>query len=431
MPTVKALEAQQLYRRCDPVSLPFETTAELAGTTQIVGQGRAVDAIRFGIDIQRPGYNLFLLGEPGSGRHSAARHLLEDKAGRQPPPSDWCYIYNFAEANRPRLLQVPAGRGGQLKHDMLQFVAELSKAVPAAFESDEYRSRLEAINDAYKEKEDKALSELAKSAVDDGVALLRTPHGFVFAPIKGEEPLAPDEFDKLPDEEKERIGKLIESYGERLKQLMMQLPRWRREVQAQIKTASRETLTLAAGHLIEELKERYTDLPAVLAFLDEVMHDVVEVGEQLREQPKADGDLSNLVVSGSISTQRYQVNLLVDNADAKAAPVVYEDNPIYPNLVGRVDHISQLGTLLTNFTLIKAGALQRANGGYLVLDALKLLTQPYAWEGLKRALRSSQVRIESLGQVYGLVSTISLEPEPMPLDVKVVLIGERRIYYLL
>lgn len=431
MPPVKALDSANLYHRCEPSLLPFETTADLDGTTEIVGQGRAVDAIRFGIDIRRPGYNLFVLGEPGSGRHSAVQRLLEDKAAQEPPPSDWCHIHNFAEANKPRLLKVPAGRGAHLRQDMKQFVAELSKAIQAAFESDEYRSRISAINDAFKEKEEKAIEDLGQAATNEGIALVRTPHGFIFAPMKDEEPMAADDYEKLPDDEKAHIEKLIESYGERMKQLMLQLPRWRREVQTQMRDASRDTLKLAVGHLIDELKERYSDLEAVLAYLDEVMHDVIEVGEQLREQPKADGDLATLMAGENLSTTRYQVNLLVDHTDTAAAPVVYEDNPIYPNLVGRVDHIAQLGTLLTNFTLIKPGALHRANGGYLILDALKVLTQPYAWEGLKRALRSGTIRIESLGQIYGLVSTVSLEPEPVPLDAKVVLIGERRVYYLL
>jgi len=431
MPIVQALDAQSLYQRCDPSLFPFQTTSELPTDTEIIGQARAVDAVQFGIDIQRPGYNLFVLGDPGSGRHSVVRRLLEAKAREGQIPSDWCYVNNFAEANKPRLLRVPAGRGGQLKGDMQQFVAELSKAIPAAFDSDEYRARIDAITAAFKEKEENALRQLGQASSEQGVALLRTPHGFAFAPMKGEEAMVPDEFEKLPDEERERIGKLIEAYGERLKQLMLQFPRWRRELQLQIKDASSEILGLAVGHLIEELKARYSDLSEVRAFLDEVLRDVIEMGEQLREQPKNEGDLSNIMITGRISTTRYQVNLLVDNADTKAAPVVYEDNPIYPNLVGRVDHIAQMGTLVTNFTLIKPGALQRANGGYLVLDALKVLMQPYAWEGLKRALRSSQVRIESLGQVYGLVSTLSLEPEPVPLALKVVLIGERRVYYLL
>ena len=431
MPIVKALDAQALYRPCDPSLLPFQTTAELDATTEIVGQARAVEAVQFGIDMQRPGYNLFVFGAPGSGRHSVVRRLLQAKATQGTAPSDWCYVNNFAEANRPRLLQVPAGRGGQLKRDMQQFVAELAKAIESAFESDEYRERIEALHGAFKEKEENALRELGQESAGQGVGLLRTPNGFGFAPIKGDEAMAPAEFEQLPEQEKERIGRLIEVFGERLKQLMLQFPRWRRELQGQIKQASRDTLSLAVGHLIEELKERYGDLDVVLAFLDEVRDDVIEVGEQLREQPKGDADLAGIVLSGNLSLTRYQVNLLVDNSQASAAPIVFEDNPIYPNLVGRIDHIAQMGTLVTNFTLIKPGALHRANGGYLVLDALRVLTQPYAWEGLKRALRSSQIRIESLGQVYGLVSTLSLEPEPVPLVVKVVLVGEPRVYYLL
>lgn len=431
MPPIPSLDAQLLLRRCDPALLDFETTAELTDSADVVGQSRALDAVSFGIDIKQPGFNLFVLGEPGSGRHAAVRRLLEAKAAGEPAPSDWCYVNNFADPNKPRLLRVPSGRGGQFRHDMQQFVAELAKAIGSAFESEEYRVRIEAIQDEFKQREENALRELGQESGEKGVALLRTPHGFVFAPIKGEETMGPDEFEKLSDDEKARIGKLIEEYGERLHKLMHQFPQWRREMQTRIKEASRETMGLAVGHLIEELKERYTDLLNVLEFLDEVMRDVIESSEELREQPKTEGDMSGVIVSGSISLSRYQVNLLVDNGLTKAAPVVFEDNPIYPNLVGRVDSVAHMGTLVTNFTMIKPGALQRANGGYLVLDAAKVLTQPYAWEGLKRALRSAQLRIESLGQVFGFASTLPLEPEAMPLNVKVVLVGERILYYLL
>ncbi|MBK6631300.1 MAG: AAA family ATPase [Betaproteobacteria bacterium] len=431
MSQIQPLDAQLLLRRCDPALLDFETTDELSDSADIVGQSRALDAVSFGIDIKQPGFNLFVLGEPGSGRHAAVRRLLEEKAAGEPAPSDWCYVNNFSNTNKPRLLCVPSGRGGQLKRDMQQFVAELSKAISAAFESEEYRVRIESIQEEFKEREEGALRALGQASGEQGIALLRTPHGFVFAPVKGEETLGPEEFEKLPDEEKARIGKLIEEYGERLHKLMHQFPQWRREMQVRVKEASRDTMSLAVGHLIEELKERYTDLLNVLSFLDEAMRDVIESSEELREQPKTDGDMSGVIVSGSISLARYQVNLLVDNGTARAAPVVFEDNPIYPNLVGRVDSIAHMGTLMTDFTMIKPGALQRANGGYLVLDAAKVLAQPYAWEGLKRALRSAQLRIESLGQVFGFASTLPLEPEAMPLNVKVVLVGERILYYLL
>ncbi|MBI3140246.1 MAG: AAA family ATPase [Rhodocyclales bacterium] len=428
MPELAPLDPQSLCRRCDPSLLQFETTAELPDSTDIVGQSRAIDAVGFGIDIKRPGYNLFVLGEPGSGRHSAVRRLLEAKAAAEAAPGDWCYVNNFAEPNRPRLLRLPSGRGAQLKHDMQRFVSDLAKAITAAFEADEFRARIEAIQEEFKQKEEAALRVLGQESAEKGIALLRTPHGFVFAPMKGEETMGPDEFEKLSDADKERIGRLMEEYGDRLHKLMHQFPRWRRDMQDRIKEASRDAMRLAVGHLIEDLKERYTDLLNVLGFLDEVMRDVIEMGEELREQPKPDGEVA---MSGSITLTRYQVNLLVDNGGAKTAPVVFEDNPIFPNLVGRVDHVAHMGMLVTNFTFVKAGSLHHANGGYLVLDAAKVLSQPYAWEGLKRALRSSQVRIESLGQVFGFASTLPLEPEPMPLAVKVVLVGERLLYYLL
>ena len=425
------LPADRLYRACDPASLGFATTAELAGNVESLDQARAIEAIRFAIAIKRPGFNLFALGEPGSGRHATVRRLLEEQAAGEAVPNDLCYVNNFAEPNRPRLLVLPAGRGARLKADMQQFVSELAKAIAAAFESDEFRTRVEALQEEFKEREDGALHELGQASGEDGIALLRTPQGFVFTPIKGEETMSTEEFQALPDEEKERLGKLIEAHGEKLQKLLHQFPRWRRELQTRLKALSRETMTLAVGHLIEELKEHYADLANVTAFLDAVMKDVVDGAEELREQPKSDGETSGIAFTGSLPLARYQVNLLVDHAGTQAAPVVTEDNPSYPNLVGRVDHVAHMGTLITNFTMIMAGALQRANGGYLMLDIEKLLAQPYAWEGLKRALKARQLRIESLGQVFGLMSTLTIEPEPMPLDVKVVLVGERILYYLL
>ena len=431
MPEVKPLAVQDLCRRCQPETFAFESTDDLTETSNGLGQERAFEAVRFAIGMNHSGYNLFVLGEPGSGRRASVRCLLEERAAVAPRPFDWCYINNFAEANKPRLLQLPAGRGLALRRDMQKFVGELAQVISSAFESDEYRARIEAIQQEFKEREEGSLQALGQEAMPQGVALLRTPHGFAFAPVKGEETMAPAEFEQLPEDERKRIAALIETLGEKLEKLLHQLPRLRREMQGRIKQVSRDAMSLAVGHLIEELKERYADLPNVLAFLDEVLADVVETGEELRESQKTDGDTEAVFMTGTLSLQRYQVNLLVDHGATDRAPVIGEDNPSYPNLVGRVDNIAHMGTLVTNFTLIRAGALHRANGGYLMLDVLKVLSQPYAWEGLKRALRAGQIRIESLGQVVGWVNTLALEPEPIPLDLKVVLFGERYHYYLL
>ncbi|MGE5467406.1 MAG: Lon protease family protein [Ignavibacteria bacterium] len=424
----RLLAPQELCRRCDASQFPFATTAELEDGIDIIGQERALDAARFAIDIKRPGFNLFVLGEPGSGRHASIGRLLAAKAASEAVPDDWCYVNNFAEPERPLLLRLPAGMGQRLRQDMQQFVAELGPAITATFESDEFHSRVEAIQEEFKEREEGALHELGGAAKERGIALLRTPQGFVFAPIKDDATMSGEEFEKLADEEKRRLSAATEEFGERLHKLMHQFPRWRREMQVKIRAASREAMGFAVGHLIEELKERYQQRPNVLEFLDAALRDIVEKGEDIHEQSRGDGEEE---LTGSVSLRRYQVNLLVDHAASTAAPVVFEDNPTYPNLVGRVDQIAQMGMLVTNFTMVRAGALHRANGGYLMLDALKVLMQPYGWEGLKRALKSRQVRIESLSQIYGLVSTQSIEPEPVPLDAKVVLVGDRETYYLL
>ncbi len=424
------LSAEQLAQRCDPAQLGFATTDDAPTASPGIAQERALAALRFALETPAPGFNAFLLGEPGCGRHRLVARLLASEAANKAVPPDLCYVYNFSDSNQPRLLILPPGRGATLKADMQRFIAELSKAIAAAFESDTFRSQVEAMQEEYKEREDQALRQLGQAASEQGIALLRTPQGFMFAPLKGEETMGPEDFEALPDEEKERLNRLIEEYGAKLRELLHQFPRWRRELQARLAALSRETMTLAVGHLIEELKGHYADLPNVIDFLDQVMRDVVDSAEELREtKAETEGPLG--AIAGNLPLSRYQINLFVDHAGTTGAPVIFEDQPNFQNLVGRIDHIAHMGTLITHFTMIRAGALARANGGYLVLDAEKLLTQPYAWEGLKRALRAREIKIESLGQIFGLLSTLTIEPEPIPLDLKVILIGERHLYYLL
>ncbi|GAB4428775.1 MAG: ATP-binding protein [Turneriella sp.] len=425
------LTAGVLYRKCDPQLIPFANTGEVAVSNEIFGQKRALDAIEFGTSIDRPGYNIFVLGENGSGRHSAVQRMLVDRARLNAPPQDICYVHNFADANQPRLLLLPAGRGVEFRNGMQEFVSELPKAITAAFESEEHRREIEAIIEEFRQREETALTELGRASSDKGIALLRTQQGFMFSPIKGDSTLSAEEFEKLPEEEKDRLEKLMQEGTEKLHDLMHQFPRWRREQQGRLKEVARKTMSYAVSHLVEELREKFKDLPDVLNYLDGVLKELIESGEALREQPRQEGDLSSLMSGEGTPIMRYYVNLVIDNASAQGAPVVYEDNPTLQNLIGRIDYLAQFGMMITNLTLIKPGALHRANGGYLVLDAVKLLTQPFAWDALKRALRSNHIRIESLSQMYGFASSLPLEPEPVPLHVKVVLIGERMHYYLL
>ncbi|MFC5301897.1 Lon protease family protein [Azospira restricta] len=426
------LPPERLYTPCNPDHLPFAGSEELAEIGAGFAHERAVEALRFGLGIGRPGFNLFVLGDPGSGRHALVHELIGSSRGAGEAPADWCYVNNFAQATRPRLLRLPAGRGRQLKETMQGFVAELATAISAAFESSDYRSKIEALEREYKKREEDALAALGEDARGRGIALLQADDGMGFAPLKdGDETLSEDEFGELPEARRAELANAMEGCEDRLASLLREFPLWRRAQAARIKELSRDALRLAVGHLIDEIKPAWADLPDVVAFLDACLEDVVGTGETLRETKKSEDEMETLLFSGSISVQRYLVNLFVDNAGTAGPPVVCEDHPTFQNLIGRVEHLAHLGVLVSNFTLIRAGALQRANGGTLILDAGKLLVQPYAWEGLKRALGSRQVRIESLGEIYGLASTVQLEPEPMPIDLKVVLVGERLVYYLL
>ena len=433
---IRALAPAQLCRRCDPGQFKFETTDELEDFSEALGQVRAVDAIRFGIGIRREGYNLFAMGPEGLGRRTLVQRFLEQQAASEAVPTDWCYVFNFETPHRPRALQLPPGQAPRLRQSMQRLVEDLRAGIPAAFETDEYRARRQEIESAFSERQDQAIGTVGEHAKDKGIALLRTPAGFGFAPTQKGEVMGPQEFHKLPEAEQKRLEEAIAALQQELEQVLHEVPKWRREAQRGLRELNRQVTSTAVNSLMEELHGEYQALPQVLQYLAAVQEDVLNHAESFQqpkegEQPALFGITLPQAEDSDMPFRRYRVNVLMEHADSKGAPIVYEDNPTHDNLVGRIEHVAQMGTLVTDFTLIKAGAFHRANGGYLVLDALKVLQQPFAWEALKRALRSHEIRIESLGQMLSLISTVSLEPEPLPLDVKVVLVGQRSIYYLL
>jgi len=435
-PYPRKLAAADLCRGCDPERLGFHTTDDLEDLTQVLGQSRAQDAIRFGVGMGRDGYNLFAMGQEGVGRHTVVREYLEREAEKRAAPPDWCYVFNFEANHKPRALQLPAGRAARFRQDMERLVEDLRAGIPAAFESDEYRARRREIESEFNEQQERVIEAIGARAKEQGVALVRTPGGFGFAPRHGEEVMKPEQFHKLKPAEQKRLEEAIAKLQEELEGAIHQMPKSRREAQRKLRELNRQVTRTAALALIEELKSEYGELPQVQQYLAAVQEDVIEHAETFiqpreGEQPTLFGMPLPVPDAGESFLRRYKVNVLIAHDDGTRAPIVLEDNPTHDNLVGRIEHIAQMGALVTDFTLIKPGALHRANGGYLILDALKLLSQPFAWDALKRALRSREVRTESLGQVLSLVSTVSLEPEPIPLDVKVVLVGQRMIYYLL
>jgi lon-related putative ATP-dependent protease len=432
--TAKSLEPNQLCQACDPAQFDFETTEELEELTQSIGQERAVVAVRFGMGIERNGYNLFALGPSGTGKRTTISRFLEERAADEPVPWDWCYVNNFEDSHKPNALRLPPGKGIELRKDMEQMLEELSTAIPTTFESEDYQTRRQESQEEFQEKQEKSLNQIQAKAKERGIALIRTPVGLAFAPVEDGEVVSPDEFQKLPEERQEQVKKDIAELQEELQETMRQARQWERQAREKIKELDRQVAMFAAGHRIDELQEKYADLEDVVAYLEAVKDDVVENVDDFRR----DSDQEHEGILGiplqrvrEARFRRYQVNVVVDHSESKGAPVIYEEHPTYNNLIGRIEHIAQMGALVTDFNLIKSGALHRANGGYLLIDARELLMQPYAWQGLKRVLRSREVRVESLSQALSLVSTVSLEPQPIPLDVKVVLIGERLLYYLL
>ena len=430
MTAITPLQPQRLCHACDPGQFTFQTTADLPDLTDIIGQARAMDAVRFGADIRREGYNLFVLGSPGMGRHSLVRQFLESKASKEAEPPDWCYFNNFTQPHKPEALKLPHGQGEALRAHMARLVDYLRSAIPVQFESEEYRSRISAIQQEYSERQEREIAELEAEAEKKEIILLRTPEGFALAPSRNREAIPPDEYDKLPQERKDQIETDVAGLQAHLEKILARLPQRRRDRSERIKQLNHDIMLSAVTHMLNELREIYAGLPSVLDFFDAVQQDMVLHVDDFRK-PDESVNISGMTVVTHQTFNNYQVNVLSSNHQKPGAPIVYEDNPTYSNLVGRVEHISQFGALVTNFTLIKPGALHQANGGYLLLDIRKVLMQPFAWEGLKRALQACKIHIESLGQIYSLVSTVSLEPEPVPLDVKVILFGDRLFYYLL
>lgn len=424
---LEPLSADQVYRGCSGEGFQFETTTGLEPLDLLYGHDRARDALSFGTAIRSDGFNLYVLGDPGHGRHELVAQFLNARADTETAPGDWAYRYNFDDPSRPLHLALPAGLGRQLHTDLGQLVDELKTAIPALFESEEYQNRLQEMNQAMGDRQRDAIEAIRREAREQDILLVSTPNGFTFAPVddkaEGDSMMSPEDFRALPREDRERIEGTVDILQRKLTQAIRQMPLLARELRHQADALNAEMLQTAIGAPLAELEERYREQDGVLAHLRACREAILShVNVFLAENPE---------LSPEAVFSRFQINLLVDNSDCAGAPVVYQDLPSHQHLVGRTEHHVHNGTLVTDFSLIRAGALHRANGGYLLLDVRGLLTQPGAWETLKRVLRAGEIRTESLEQAYGLISTVSLEPEPIPLDVKVVLLGERLFYYLL
>ena len=433
---VEALPPERLRNSCDASRFDFVTTADLGGDAGVPGQGRAEDAIRFAIGIGSEGFNVYAMGPAGLGKHEIVRRLLDESARTKETPSDWCYVHDFQSGQKPRALKLPAGRAAAFARAMDHFVEVLRGAIPAAFETHEYRARRHEIDAEFQERQEQAFDELRGRARTRGLDLVRMPMGMALAPFRDGEVMDPAVFAKLPEEEQKQIGAAMSELQGELERIIQEIPRLRREAGTKVRELNRVVIRTAVHDRFLEVRKMVEDVPAVQAYLDAVSEDVLTHAEGFL--PEKGGDPATLrgvpapePDGKETALRRYRVNVLVDNAATKGAPVVALDHATFPNLIGRIEYLSQMGNLVADFTLIRPGALHRANGGYLLLDALDVLSQPLSWGGLKRALRAGSICVELPGQSLGLMTASSLEPEPIPLDVKVVVLGDRTLYYLL
>lgn len=432
---MEPLHKDDLYKRFDTALFDFENTDAIESLDEIIGQKRALEAISFSTGIKKEGYNLFAMGPTGSGKHTAIMTHIKKEALTQPTPNDYCYVNNFDDNRKPTVLEIPHGKGNLFKEAVDELIDDLLNILPASFESKEYREKKESLSQQLKEKETDIFETIRDEARNEQIGFLRSTEGFGFVPVhENGDIITSEEFEELPDEEKKAIQEKISALQKRLQDILRDITKWKRDTQKAIKSLNKMFAGEIVSHLIEDIKKEYGGIDGVNAFLDALQGDVTDnVEEFLNPGDKAQGLFSPPPPKDpkdNPAFKKYKVNVLINHTQ-EGAPVIYEDNPTFQNLVGHVEHIAQFGTLLTDFSLIKPGAFHKANGGYLILDARKLLMQPFAWEGLKRSLRSREIKIESLEQAMSLTRTTSLEPEPLKLDVKIILLGERELYYLL
>ncbi len=429
---IRAVAPERLHRAADLGGLAFETTADLAALPGLVHQQRAQEAISFGAAMGQRGFNIFAIGAGGARMQHAAKTLLDDAARARAYPRDWVYVANFAEAHRPVALALPGGRAPGFQKAVHDLIDDLRVSLPAVFESEDYQKRRGSIEQAIQAKNEQAFAALNERAAAKNIVILRTPMGFGMAPVKNGKVVPPAEFNGWPEAAQQETQAAIAELEKELEQTLRAIPRTEKAQRDALRALDRETAEVAVAPPFEHLKAAFADLPAVLAHIEAMRADLLENVQYFVSPEAAAQGAAQAAMRLAGPFDRYEINVFVTQADHGAgAPVIEEPHPTLANLVGRIEYQQVQGALVTNFRLIKAGALHRANGGMILLDARSLLSEPYSWQALKRALLRQEVTIEDVARFIGLATTVSLEPDPIPLDVKVVLFGDRMLYYML
>jgi lon-related putative ATP-dependent protease len=426
------LSPGELYWKCDPAQFEFSSTADLCCLEETIGQDRALTAIEFGLSIDSNGFNIFVLGESGTGRSSTIKRVLEQRSKEQAVPDDWCYVHDFKGGDRPDCIRLPAGLGKTFRDDMDTLIVHLAEAIPKLFESKEYEQSKNAITSESQEKNKKLVQDLEAKVNAEGFLLQRTVGGLVLVPTRDGEPLSQQEYGELDEKDREKLEEKGSELQELLNDTLRRIVELEKKLRLNLSEMEKNFLNNALQHLFEDLEEKYRDNEKVLEHFQNCREDLLNRVEEFRPGQGPQVTLGGMKGGRQEpSFEQYRVNLFVDNSALEGAPVIYEPNPTYFNLFGRIEHIIQMGNATTNFTMIKPGALHRANGGYLIVDCREVLINLFSYEALKRCLRNREIKIEDMAEQYRLIATVTLKPEPIPLKCKIVMIGLPIFYYLL
>ena len=425
----------KLRWNCDPSLFSFKTTADIAPLKGIIEQERPIRAIRFGLDITSPGYNIYVSGLTGTGKTTIIKNFLEEIAARMPCPDDWCYVYNFKDPISPTVLNLPPGRARSFKASMNDLVRNLKAEIPKAFESKDYEESLSRLMRKNQEAQQALFDPLSQKARGEGFAVEITEVGVSLVPLREDKPISPEQFEALDAKDKKRIEKKREILNAEIQSFLRQVREINKKSRDKVGELRRKVGLYIVGIHVDEIKEQYADFQQICTYLEDVQDYILthleDFNESTQKQNSPADPMQVLMESQEDPFLKYEVNIAVDNTNLKGAPIIIETNPTYHNMFGRVQRRAQFGTFSEDFTSICSGSYARANGGFLVVTAQDVLSNPGVWETLKRTVENREVRIEELGEQSGIMPVAGMRPEPIPADVKVIMIGHQLIYHLL
>ncbi|MCK4852157.1 MAG: AAA family ATPase [Candidatus Omnitrophica bacterium] len=429
----RKLKPEELRKVCDPSVFPFKTTEDYIFEYEPVHQERGVGSIDFGLNVKSDGYNIFVCGSAGTGRNTQVKKAVYQLAAQEKTPGDWIYVYNFIHEDEPAAITLPAGMGRVFKKDMEEMVDDLRAEIPKAFVSEDYEKRKHDLLGEYKQKRETSLQEIEDRAFKQGFVLKQTATGVILVSRIGDKPMEAEAYERLSSAEKKKIEKTKSKLHVKIEQVLSEVRALEKEAKNRIKDLEKEIALFSVRHMIDELRARYNESEDIIRHLNRVQENILTNIDIFKEEEET-GVVPLLGVKGAVKEnafKKYEVNLLIDHSHSEGAPVIIEPNPTYYNLLGRIEYVAHFGSMTTDFTMIAPGALHKANGGYLILQAMDVLSAFMAWEALKRVIRNRQIKVEDINEQFRLISTTSLKPEPIPCDIKIIMVGPLWLHQLL